>query len=157
MPARTNFSVCWSMWNCISSSIPPSSPRRRRIECIHCHAARIRRLIDSSLQAGIEDQVHGPGHTLPMCELTAEVPPAFTRQRVVACAAVVLGDLPLGMNQPLALETVECRIERALPQLEDTFRPLFDALGDAPPVHRLELQSLQHEHVERALEDVAAF
>ena len=34
---------------------------------------------------------------------------------------------------------------------------MFDAFGDAPPVHRLELQRLEHQHVERALQQIASF
>ena len=86
-----------------------------------------------------------------------ELPPAGARQRVVARAAVVLGDLPLGSNQALALEPVERGIERALPELQHALGPLLDPLGDAPAVHRLELQRLEHEHVERALQDIASF
>src|SRR5580765_5531462 len=84
------------------------------------------------------------------------MPAAFPGQRVIACAAVVLGELPLGSNQALPLETVERRIERALPELQNALGPLLDPLGDAPSVHRLELQGLQHEHVEGALEEVSA-
>src|SRR5687767_6336111 len=80
---------------------------------------------------------------------------ALACQRVIAGAAVVCGDLPLGSNQVLPFEPVQRRIERALPQLEHALRPLFDALGDAPPVHRLELERLEHQHVERALQEVA--
>src|SRR4029453_618416 len=75
---------------------------------------------------------------------------------VIACAPVVLGELPLGSNQALTLETVERRIERALPELEDALGPLLDPLRDAPSVHRLELHGLEDEHVEGALEDVSA-
>jgi hypothetical protein len=34
--------------------------------------------------------------------------------------------------------------------------PLLDTLGDAPAMHRLELQHLEYEHVERALQEVAS-
>ena len=68
---------------------------------------------------------------------------------------MLVGDPPLGSDEALPLQPVERRIERPLPELEDLLRPLLDALGDAPAVHRLELQRLEHEHVERALEYVA--
>src|SRR5262245_46562192 len=82
---------------------------------------------------------------------------AETGQRVISCAAIVLGDLPLGSNQVLTFEAVERGIQRSLPQLEDVLRPLFDAFGDAPSMHRLELQRLEHQHVEGPLQDVAFF
>ena len=67
-------------------------------------------------------------------------PPA-RGQRVVARAAVVDGDAPLGADEPLLLEAIEGRIERPLPELQHVLRPLLDAFGDAPAVHRLELQA----------------
>src|SRR5262245_29506444 len=82
---------------------------------------------------------------------------AETGQRVIPCAAIVLGDLPLGSNQVLTFEAVERGIQRALPQLEHVLGPLFDAFGNAPSMHRLELQRLEHQHVEGPLQDVAFF
>jgi len=69
--------------------------------------------------------------------------------------SIVGRDSPVGSNEALPLEAVQRRVEGPLSELEDLFRPLLDALGDAPAVHRLELQRLEDEHVERALECVA--
>ena len=84
------------------------------------------------------------------------MPSTLARQRVVPPAAIVLGDFPFGSNQALAFEPVERGIERALTQLQHALGPLLDAFGHAPPVHRLELQRLENQHVERALEEIAS-
>src|SRR4029453_10427245 len=48
------------------------------------------------------------------------------------------------------------RVERALVDLEHAAGPLLDPLGDAPPVHGLDLERLEHQHVQRALKHFRA-
>ena len=57
---------------------------------------------------------------------------------------------------PCRAQAVQGRVERSLVDLEHAAGPLLDALGDAPSVHGLDLERLEHEHVERALKHVAA-
>ena len=65
---------------------------------------------------------------------------------------VVLGDLPLGGDPSLALESIERGIERSLIHDEHIARHVADALRDRPSVERPEGERLQHEQVQRALE-----
>ena len=93
---------------------------------------------------------------MPHFHFPRKMPAAGRGERVVPRAPVVLRDAPFRVDQPLPFEAVEGGIEGALAELEDMFGPLLDALGDAPPVHRLELQGSQDQHVERALQHVAS-
>ena len=52
------------------------------------------------------------------------------------------------------LEPVQRRVERPLFDAQHVRRQLLDALGDAETVLRLELQRLQHEQVQRALQQI---
>jgi len=82
---------------------------------------------------------------------------AQASERIVARLPAVLGDLPLRDDEALPLEAVECWIERPLSDLQHLLGPLLDPLGDAPAVHRFELQCFQYQHVERALQQIASF
>src|SRR5687768_5279322 len=75
-------------------------------------------------------------------------------ERVVPRTAIVLRDAPLRLDQALALEAIEGGVERALAELKNLLRPLLEAFGNAPAMHRLELHRAEHEHVERALQDI---
>ena len=59
-------------------------------------------------------------------------------QRVVPGAPVVRGHAPFGPDEALPFEPVERGIQRALSELQHALRPLLDAFGDAPAVHRFE-------------------
>src|SRR5205814_9058242 len=96
-------------------------------------------------------------YPLPCLLLSHESPAAAGGERVVACAAIVLGRLPRRADEPLSLETIECWIQRPLVELEDVPRALLNALRDAPAMQGPELQRLENEHVERALKEVPAF
>ena len=54
----------------------------------------------------------------------------------------------------LMLEAMECRVERALIDLQDIPRDLLDALRDCPAVQRVGLQRPEDEQVERARQEV---
>src|SRR5439155_21425211 len=69
-------------------------------------------------------------------------------------AARVLRVAPLGVQPSSAFETLERRQQGTRIHLEDAARDLLDAAGNAEAVHRLEAQSFQDEHVERALDDI---
>src|SRR5437016_2314081 len=100
---------------------------------------------------------------------TASAAPRASPSAVTAAAAktrggeaVVLGVAPALRGVPVCrdpaaiLEALERWIERPRIDRQDTLGDLSDAVGDPPAVHRRERQCLEHEHVERALDDVAA-
>src|SRR5687767_11535320 len=52
---------------------------------------------------------------------------------------------------------MERRVDRALPDLEGVARHLLDVTADPPPMHWLERQSLQDQHIKRSLNDISRF
>ena len=78
-------------------------------------------------------------------------------QLVVLRPAVVLGRLPLAGDQPVALQTPQGGEQRSGVHLKHAFADLLEAYTDAVPVHRLERERLQDEHVQGALHQVALF
>jgi hypothetical protein len=90
---------------------------------------------------------------LPVALLRLEARAARSRQRVPFRAPVVLGRAPLALDQPVALEPAERREQRTRVNLEHPVADLLDADADAVAVHRLEVERLEDEHVERALHE----
>src|ERR1041384_6460137 len=90
-------------------------------------AARIRAHWRSS-QARIsalterEDEIDRPRHPLPALFLLRELSRAGGRERVISGAAIVLGVLPVGGDEPVTLEAVERAVQRPLVQLEHALR-----------------------------------
>ena len=73
---------------------------------------------------------------------SAKTLPPDGGERVVARAAVVLGDVPFGGDEALAFQTVERGVERTLVDLQNIVGVLLDrAPGDAPAVHGTELRA----------------
>ena len=101
-----------------------------------------------------QHQVDRARDAAPLRKLIGEMSAAFACQRVVARSTIVFCHAPLRFDEALPLEPIECWIQRPLSELQDLFGPLLDPLGDAPPVHWFELQGLEHQHVERPLQDV---
>ena len=58
---------------------------------------------------------------------------------------------------PSALQPAKCGEERTRIHLENALADLLDANGDSVPVHGLQLQRFQDEHVQRALHQRAGF
>src|SRR4030095_7333057 len=83
----------------------------------------------------------------------ARAPPTL-RQRVDLRAPPRVGLSPLRRNEPLLLETMECRVERALRDLQDILGDLLDALCDGPSMLRFRGKCLKDQEVERALNEV---
>jgi hypothetical protein len=52
------------------------------------------------------------------------------------------------------LEPVQCRIQRALTDLQNLTGKLANALRDSPTVHWLQRNSLQNKNVERPLNEI---
>jgi hypothetical protein len=102
----------------------------------------------------LQDAADGVGHPGPVLALLGELPAPGPRQAVVLRLPVVVGGVPLGVDPPLLLEAVQRRVERPLVHAQHITRDLLDALRDAPPMHRLERERLQDQHVQRALQQI---
>ena len=83
-----------------------------------------------------------------------ELSASGARERVVLRAAILFGDAPLGLDPALMLETMQGRIQRTLVNLQHIARHLANAPRDGPAVLGLQLQRLQNQQVERALDEV---
>ena len=75
---------------------------------------------------------------------------------VVLRALLVLGDLPLRVDQAPTLEAVESRIERAVIHVQHVERGGADGDADAVAVLHFPLQRAEDQQVEGALEQVFA-
>jgi hypothetical protein len=73
---------------------------------------------------------------------------------VVLAPAVVLREPPLALHVPALLEPVERLVERRIVHDEGAVGALPDPSGDGVAVHRLPGQRLEHQHVERAVEEI---
>src|SRR5262245_25865260 len=104
-----------------------------------------------------ENEVDGARDATPLLALLRQPLPSGRGELVVAGPAVVVGRAPRRRDVFLSLETVERRVERSLSNAQDLFRALLESLGDAPAVHRSELQRLEDEHVEGSLEQLVAW
>src|SRR5437879_13065095 len=65
----------------------------------------------------------------------------------------MLGGAPVGVHPPALLVSMECGIERPLPDPEALPRQLLDPAGNSPPMHRRQGKRLENQQVERALHD----
>src|SRR5688500_2809587 len=153
MPWRRFFSVCISTWKRISSSISASSVRRRRDPERRARVSLSEAMSCLGCANGYE--IDGLREPRPRALLDRELLPAGGSERVVPGASPVLGHPPLGGDPPLALQAVQRGVQGALIHEQHIAGPLLDALGDSPPVHRRELQRLEHQHVERPLQEIA--
>src|SRR5262249_20852788 len=68
---------------------------------------------------GFEPLVDGAAGAAPLRHRGLEFASSLTGQGVVPAAPAVLGDLPLGSDEPLALQPVEGGVERAFTELQD--------------------------------------
>src|SRR5215203_122392 len=76
---------------------------------------------------------------------------ATLRDLVVARAAPVLRDAPLGRDELASLETVQALVERAVIDVEGAARLLLEPVRDLEAVHGLPHERPENEQVERAL------
>ena len=102
----------------------------------------------------LEDERHGFGEPFPLVDFFAECFATELGERVVACAPIVFGGLPIALDPAAVLESLERRIERALIDVEASVGDLLDAKSDAPPVHGFEGEGFQDEEVDAAAEGV---
>src|SRR5689334_7423401 len=103
---------------------------------------------------GTENEAEGLREPLPLLLLGCELPAAGSGERVEASAAIVVGDAPLRGYPAARLETVQGGIERAVVDAERAAGRRLDGLCELPAVGRSGLQQLEHDQVERALEEV---
>src|SRR5262249_15625179 len=75
-------------------------------------------------------------------------------QRIKLGTARVLGLAPLRVEPTGALQPLQCGKQRSRIDPEYALRNLLHAAGDAEPVHGLKTESLEDQHVQRALDDV---
>ena len=97
------------------------------------------------------DGVHEFG---PLRMFAPELLPPGGRKAIIPGAAAVLRDLPFGGDPAFDLQALECRIERAELDIQGLVRSAANGLGDAIPMQRSEEESAEHQHVERALQQV---
>src|SRR4029079_16145429 len=120
-PLAIPSSIRCSRWNRSSSSISLSTRRRRKIDRIRrgavYHQCSGRMWISSRLRES-DHLRDGRRQPPPVRRLRLELLPPDARQRVELRLAFVLGLLPLRADPPFLLELVQCRIERALRDLQ---------------------------------------
>src|SRR6187399_1145418 len=98
-----------------------------------------------------ENAGHGLRVAHPRRRLLLEVRLPPGSHLVVARAAAVLRDPPLGRNELAPLEAVEPLVERAIVHVERAARALLEPAGNLEPVHGLPRERAQDQQVERAL------
>src|SRR5438309_80474 len=99
---------------------------------------------------------HHAGEPRPAGGLLLKLRPALGSKRVIASPAMVLRDTPLRRNPPPPVHSVKGGIERSLLDLKRVVGQLLQPSGDAVAMHRSPGESLEDEHVEGALEQLAA-
>src|SRR5215216_3686047 len=103
---------------------------------------------------GCEHAGDGVRIALPRRELGAELCSATRRELVELCFAVVLGGAPFALDPAVSLQTVQCRVERALLDEEGAIAPFADEPRDGVPVHRAPGQRLEDQEIECPLKQV---
>jgi hypothetical protein len=96
----------------------------------------------------LQDPRHGRGDAGPLLLFRGEAALSRGRDPVVAGAPVVVGRLPLRVDEPVPLQALERGIERAQGDLEDAGGGLLDPPGDAVAVVGDEVERLQDQQVQ---------
>ena len=91
---------------------------------------------------------------LPRGDLALELLPAGGGELVEARALALVGEPPLALDEAALLEAVQGDVERSVRDVERAGRAVADDARDAVAVARPPRERLEHEHVERALENV---
>src|SRR5262245_44341858 len=112
------------MWKRISSAIVASNLPRRATASMNL---RRRASTSDLLGRGVKDRGDGARQLVPVRRLFSQPFPSGRRERVVLRLAVVLAVAPLGVDEPLLLETIEGGVERALRDVERAAGNLRDA------------------------------
>lgn len=90
----------------------------------------------------------------PCRRLTPQVLAPSGSETVELGSTVVLGNAPLGRDQFALLQAVQCRIERPLLHPERIVGELLNPSGDAVSVHRPPREGLQHQQIQRTLQQI---
>src|SRR6185437_6985035 len=98
-----------------------------------------------------EHLVDNGGQSTPGIGFGLQLLSAPASEFVIAGAAVVLADGPLGTQPAAALQTMQGRIQRALLHLDGIARDLLQTFRNGPAVQRLEGERLQNEQIESSL------
>src|SRR4051794_37737483 len=93
--------------------------------------ARSKRVMRSPL---LEERVDGGDVVLPAGDLAAERLASFGSQRVVARAAIVLGDAPFGADAATVFEAVERLVQRRVDDAELAAGAVVDPLAEREAV-----------------------
>src|SRR5258706_12852571 len=117
-------------YRCGSAARRPSAARRATDA--RCSASRNgwRRGRSCFLGRRLEDAGNDVGHPIPVARLPLEMSPACGGQPIEARLALVLGFAPLALDEPLVLEPIEGRIERALLDFEAGGGGMVDTAQD---------------------------
>src|SRR5262249_38916880 len=125
---------------------------RRRKSRARIH---IRMLVsDTASFFGEEHEIQRVRKTAPIGLLGLEDARARRRQSIILGVAIVLGCSPFTCDEALALEAIECGIQRSLADLERIARELLDALADSPAVQWRERERFENQQVQRAFQNI---
>ena len=101
-----------------------------------------------------KDEEHGFGVARPVSGAAFELCPSFRGELVELRAPVVVGHAPLRLEPAAVLHAVERGVQSALVHTQGLARGLEDPRGDVVAVSRPEDERLEHQHIERAAEEV---
>src|SRR3954466_9395244 len=101
-----------------------------------------------------QDEVDGVCELLPRVRLRVELPAAGPCELVELRAPVIVGRAPLRADPSLAFETMQCRVQRPLRDLECLAGHLVNSLGDRPAMLRRERERFEDQEVERSLRQI---
>src|SRR5262249_50491623 len=121
-------------------------PAAAHLDCEPAVAARTEvSCLALRLCGGIEDAGDGVGQLRPARTLGQQMLPAGVGEPIDSDALFVLGEVPLGGDQLLAFQAMECGIERAGVDLQDVVRIGTDRLADAITVAGSPAQGLENQ------------
>ena len=103
--------------------------------------------------SGGENAAHHLRVAEPSRGLGAEVRAPGGRHAVVPRAPVVLGDAPLGGDEPALFHAVKGVVERAVVDVERAAGVVLEPGGDLEAVHGSPGECLEDEHVQRAFDE----
>jgi hypothetical protein len=83
-----------------------------------------------------EDALNGGDDLRELVALGRKLLSSRTRDRVIAGSPIVLGGAPFSVNIPVEQQSLQRRIQRAFPDLQNVIGQRFQALGDAVTVLR---------------------
>src|SRR5262249_36018855 len=105
----------------------------------------------------LEKKRHCRGQSFPTLQFALQLPFAVARERVELRTAAQFRVFPFGLNPPLLLQPVKCRIEGSLLYGQDIVGKIQDSFGNAPAVQRLAPQSFENQQIQRSLEKIRWF